>query len=52
MVLILSAIIRVERRFRIGQAVDILRKCQMHGVEKGDSKGQVAFISGLFGAAA
>jgi len=29
-----------------------LRKGQMRGVEKGDSMGQVAFISSLFGVAA
>jgi len=34
------------------EAVNMLRKGQMHGVEKGDIMGQVAFISDLFGVAA
>jgi transposase, IS6 family len=34
------------------EAVNMLRKGQMHGVEKGDIRGQVAFISGLFRVAA
>jgi transposase-like protein len=34
------------------EAVNMLRKGQMRGVEKGDIMGQVAFISGLFAVAA
>jgi hypothetical protein len=34
------------------EAMNMLRKGQMRGVKKGDSRGQVAFIAHLFGAAA
>jgi hypothetical protein len=34
------------------EAVNMLRKGQMRGVEKGDIMGQVAFISSLFAGAA
>jgi IS6 family transposase len=34
------------------EAMNMLRKGQMRGVEKGDSMGQVAFIASLFGVAA
>ena len=34
------------------EVMHMVRKGQMHGVEKGDILGQVAFISGLFGVAA
>jgi transposase, IS6 family len=34
------------------EVMHMIRKGQMRGVEKGDSMGQVAFISGLFGVAA
>jgi transposase, IS6 family len=34
------------------EVMHMIRKGQMRGVEKGDSLGQVAFISGLFGVAA
>ncbi len=34
------------------QAMNMLRKGQMRGVEKGDIMGQVAFIASLFGVAA
>ena len=33
------------------EAMDMLRKGQIHGVEKGDSMKQVAFIASLFGVA-
>jgi transposase, IS6 family len=33
------------------EAMNMLRKGQMHGVEKGDSMKQVAFIASLFGVA-
>ncbi len=32
--------------------MNMVRKGQMHGVEKGDIMGQVAFLSSLFGVAA
>ncbi len=34
------------------EAMHMIRKGQMHGVNKGDSTGQVAFIASLFGVAA
>jgi hypothetical protein len=34
------------------EVMHMIRKGQMRGVEKGDSMGQVAFISSLFGVAA
>ena len=33
------------------EAMNMLRKGQIHGVEKGDSMKQVAFIASLFGVA-
>jgi transposase, IS6 family len=34
------------------EVMNMVRKGQMHGVEKGDILGQVAFIADLFGVAA
>ncbi len=34
------------------EVMNMMRKGQMHGVEKGDIMGQVAFVASLFGVAA
>ena len=44
---------RTARRTIKGyEAMNIIRKCQIVGVVRGDVQGQVRFVKGLFGVAA
>jgi len=42
---------KYENRMYLDEIMNMVRKGQMRGVEKGDSMGQIAFITRLFGVA-